>query len=137
MYCSKKVKLSHIALIIKSLEDTENFYSNILGFEKIYRPNFKSKGLWYRVGDFYLHLILSKTMTKPFIDPINQTAQTHFAIALTDIDYSKLLAKLKSLHIKIISEEFSKETETRQAFFYDPSFNMIEINDELKKNYNL
>ncbi|QUE31358.1 VOC family protein [Francisella philomiragia] len=130
---TKKIKLSHIALIIKNLENSEKFYSNILGFEKIYRPNFKSKGLWYRAGDFYLHLILSETMTRPFNDPINHTAQTHFAIALTTIDYTEFLAKLKSLDIKIISEEFSKETNTKQAFFYDPSFNMIEINNELDK----
>lgn len=129
---AKKIKLSHIALIIKNLKDTEKFYSNILGFEKIYRPNFKSKGLWYKVGDFYLHLILSETMARPFIDPINQTAQTHFAIALTNIDYTEFLAKLKSLDIKIISEEFSKETNIKQAFFYDPNFNMIEINNELE-----
>nr|WP_150465428.1 VOC family protein [Francisella sp. SYW-2] len=76
-----------------------------------------------------MHLILSETMTRPFIDPINQTAQTHFVIALTTIDYTEFLAKLKSLDIKIISEEFSKETNTKQAFFYDPSFNMIEVNN--------
>ncbi|GMN89825.1 VOC family protein [Francisella sciaenopsi] len=129
---AKKIKLSHIALIIKNLEAAENFYSNILGFEKIHRPNFKSKGLWYRAGDFYLHLILSETMIRSFIDPINQIAQTHFAITLTDIDYTEFLAKLKSLDIKIICEEFSKETKTKQAFFYDPSFNMIEINSEIQ-----
>ena len=132
MSCLNKIRLSHIALIIKNLENSENFYSDILGFEKIYRPSFKSKGLWYKVGDFSLHLILSETATRPFVDPVNQTAQVHFAIALTDYNYSIYLEKLKFIGAEIVSEECNKDTNIKQAFFYDPSFNMLEINNELK-----
>ena len=43
-------------------------------------------------------------MTRSYIDPINQTAKTHFAIALNDKDYSEYLTNLKSLDTGIISE---------------------------------
>lgn len=38
--------------------------------------------------------------------------------------------KFKVLDTGIISEEFSKETNAKQYFLYDISFNMIEINNE-------
>ncbi|ORM38809.1 hypothetical protein A2G94_02080 [Francisella endosymbiont of Ornithodoros moubata] len=71
-------------------------------------------------------------MTRSYIDPINQTAQTHFAIDLNYKDYSEYLTNLKSLDTGITSEEFSKEINTKQTFFYDTSFSIIEINNEIK-----
>lgn len=47
---------------------------------------------------------------------------------MTNSDYFKQKTKLESLNIEIITEDFSKETSTKQLFFYDPDFNMIEIN---------
>lgn len=99
----KSFKLDHIALTVIDIEITEKFYSNILGLTKIYRPKFDTPGLWYSLGECSLHLILSTDNKKA----VNKTTQPHFAIAMTDSDYLK------------------------QLFFYDPSFNMIEINTDI------
>ena len=122
----KSFKLDHIALTITDMEITENFYSNILELTKIYRPEFVTPGLWYSLGECSLHLILS--IDNFNIEFINKTTQPHFAIAMTNSDYLKQKTKLESLDIEIIDENFSKETNTKQLFFYDPNFNMIEIN---------
>ena len=122
----KSFKLDHIALTITDIKITENFYSNILGLTKIYRPKFVIPGLWYSLGDCSLHLILSTDSKNKKI--VSKTTQPHFAIAMTNSDYLKQKTKLESLNIEIIAEDFSKETSTKQLFFYDSSFNMIEIN---------
>ena len=82
--------------------------------------------LWYSLGDCSLHLILSTDSKNKKI--VSKTTQPHFAIAMTNSDYLKQKTKLESLNIEIIAEDFSKETSTKQLFFYDSSFNMIEIN---------
>ena len=46
----KSFKLDHIALTITDIKITENFYSNILGLTKIYRPKFVIPGLWCQMS---------------------------------------------------------------------------------------
>ena len=54
------VKISHIAIVVKNLDKARKFYGNILKLEEIKRPDFVIKGIWYRLGDFELHLMLSE-----------------------------------------------------------------------------
>ena len=41
--------LNHIALHVSNLEESNKFYGELLGLEKIKRPDFDFPGEWYRI----------------------------------------------------------------------------------------
>jgi catechol 2,3-dioxygenase-like lactoylglutathione lyase family enzyme len=51
-------KLDHASLLVKDVERSRRFYSQVLGMEEVPRPhNFDFPGAWFRKGSAELHLI--------------------------------------------------------------------------------
>jgi glyoxylase I family protein len=50
-------RIHHVSLAVRDLEKAQKFYTEVLRFQEIERPPFKSKGVWYAVGDQQLHLL--------------------------------------------------------------------------------
>jgi lactoylglutathione lyase len=54
----KIFELNHVALHVKDVEKSSEFYSTVLRLERIPRPAFTFPGAWFRLGEFQeLHLI--------------------------------------------------------------------------------
>ena len=53
--------LNHYLLVAKNLEQTRNFYTNVLGLELAERPDFGFPGYWLKIGDdICVHLASQK-----------------------------------------------------------------------------
>jgi catechol 2,3-dioxygenase-like lactoylglutathione lyase family enzyme len=68
-----------VSLAVRDLEQAKKFYSEVLHFQEIQRPPFRSKGIWYAVGNQQLHLLENpngETLRKREIDSVDG----HFAI---------------------------------------------------------
>lgn len=115
----------------KDLKTTKTFYTELLNLEEMDRPDFFIKGLWYKLGESQLHLMLCEDTPRPHIHPLNETVQPHFAIALTNEDFNSTIERLKSAAISFIGDVETNSFGVKQIFFYDPDNNMIEINNEL------
>lgn len=50
-------KVNHIALIVSDVGRSAAFYTNVMGFQQIRRPNFDRHGAWFTMGNIELHLI--------------------------------------------------------------------------------
>src|SRR5256712_12670390 len=51
-------KLDHASLLVKDVERSRRFYSQVLGMEEVPRPhNFDFPGAWFRKGRAEVHLI--------------------------------------------------------------------------------
>jgi len=50
-------KANHIALIVSDVGKSAHFYSDVLGFQQIRRPDFDRHGAWFTMGNLELHLI--------------------------------------------------------------------------------
>jgi len=51
-------RLDHAALLVKDVERSRRFYSQVLGMEEVPRPsNFHFPGAWFRKGSAEIHLI--------------------------------------------------------------------------------
>ena len=50
-------KANHIALIVSDVGRSAAFYSDVMGFQQIRRPNFDKQGAWFTIGNIELHLI--------------------------------------------------------------------------------
>jgi len=49
--------VNHIALIVSDVGRSSAFYSDVLGFQQVRRPNFDRHGAWFTMGNLELHLI--------------------------------------------------------------------------------
>ena len=77
--------LNHIALHVSNLEESNKFYGELLGLEKIKRPDFDFPGEWYRLGSTQeLYLIAGRN------DEVNSSKRgNHFALGVKDIDLAE------------------------------------------------
>lgn len=50
-------KVNHIAIIVSDVGRSAAFYTNVMGFQQIRRPNFDRHGAWFTMGNIELHLI--------------------------------------------------------------------------------
>lgn len=114
---SAMMPLQHVSLSVTDFEAAIGFYTDILGFEQMDRPDFGFPGAWLKTGNgVQIHLIEDPNFVAP--------AGPHVAFETKDMDAE--LARLRSLGVEV-GDDFEMNG-TRQAFFYDPSGNQFELN---------
>jgi catechol 2,3-dioxygenase-like lactoylglutathione lyase family enzyme len=107
----------HVSINVHDAELTGRFYTEVLGLEKLPRPDFPFKGLWLRAGGQEIHLIEVADHHAP--------EGQHFAFGVDDID--DVCAALDARGVKV-SKPMTIPGAGRQAFFRDPSGNLVELN---------
>ena len=83
--------LNHIALHVSNLEESNKFYGELLGLEKIKRPDFDFPGEWYRLGSTQeLHLIAGRN------DEVNSSKRgNHFALGVKRYGFNRIFFRKK------------------------------------------
>lgn len=127
---NSSIKINHIAIFIKNLDQARKFYGDILQLEEIERPEYFIKGIWYKIGNCELHLMQCENFILPPAHLLDETAQPHFALSMSKFNFHIVVKHLLDSKIKFVGdiEEFNG---VLQAFFYDYDHNMIEINNSL------
>ena len=117
--------LHHVSISVTDIEKAKNFYSNILGFQEISRPDFHFGGAWYDLGGQQLHLIVcpeSETLrSRAEIEP----KAGHFAVRVKNFEKTADFLKQQEVPIKEKRESVSGFA---QIFCVDPDNNLIEFN---------
>lgn len=120
MIPSRTMKLGgvhHVSINVHDADLTGRFYIEVLGLESLARPNFPFKGHWFRAGTQEIHLIEVADHKAP--------DGQHFAFGVDDID--AVCASLAERGVKV-SKPVDIPGAGRQAFFRDPSGNLVELN---------
>jgi glyoxylase I family protein len=107
----------HVSINVHDTEETGKFYIDVLGLEKLDRPDFGFPGMWLRSGGQEIHLMQVENHQAP--------DGQHFAFRVDDIE--AVIEELSSRGVKV-SKVFDLPGGARQAFLKDPSGNMLEIN---------
>jgi len=119
--------LNHISLLCKSVEDSINFYENVLGFVPIKRPgSFDFDGAWlfnYGVG---VHLLQSKNSEDlPKKSEINPR-DNHISFQCESMQVVEM--KLQDMEIKYVKRRVEEGgLYVDQLFIHDPDGFMIEM----------
>ncbi|XP_058774084.1 glyoxylase I 4-like [Vicia villosa] len=119
--------VNHISLICKSLEESINFYQNVLGFIPIRRPgSFDFEGAWlfgYGIG---IHLLQTANPENiPMKKEINPK-DNHISFQCESMGMvQKCLEEMKIDFARALVEENGVQVD--QLFFHDPDGFMIEI----------
>lgn len=121
---------NHIALSVKDVYKSVNFYQNIFNFKEIENTASESKTRWLSLNEGkQLHLI-----PRPD-DEIKTNKAVHFALITNDLDiFIKHLNKLKidySDWRDTPDKGYIRKDGIRQIYFQDPDGYWIEINNDI------
>jgi len=112
----------HAALVISNLEKSEQFYSQVLGLEKIDRE-LKFPGIWYQIGNFQLHLILAATIIPDAIDSQKLGRNRHLAFSVANLEEAKQQLTASNCPVQMSASGRSA------LFTQDPDGNIIELSE--------
>lgn len=107
-------QVNHIALVVEDIGDSLFFYSDIIGFQQIRRPNFDRHGAWLTMGNIELHLIKGTPACKRGQHD-HDLIVSHIAIECVDMD--GVLARLQ----KLKDSKFKKLTWRQNLSVPDPN----------------
>jgi len=115
--------IDHVSVSVGDIDQARAFYSDLLGFIEIDRPDFGFPGVWYRVGATPLHLTTGGDVRGR--DASLRPNDPHMAVAV-DGDLDGFLDRLRSEGVEVIELENSPAA-LRQTFVKDPWGNVIEF----------
>jgi len=102
-------RINHVSVNARNLQDSVDFYVDLLGVEPIPTPNFGFPVQWLALGSTQLHL---------FERDLQPTSHHHFAVAVDDV------------------EPVYRAAERRRAFDYDAFGNhLVELPGDLVQLY--
>ncbi|KAK3219426.1 hypothetical protein Dsin_013396 [Dipteronia sinensis] len=121
--------LNHVSLICRSVEESIDFYQNVIGFVPIIRPgSFDFDGAWLFGFGIGIHLLQSE-------DPEKLPKKTEINLKDNHISFQcesmgAVEKKLKEMEIKYKRARVEEGgIHVDQLFFHDPDGFMIEISD--------
>ena len=121
---------NHIALSVKDVNASVEFYQKVLQLEEIKNTASDSKTRWLALNDgLQLHLI-----PRPNSE-IKINKAVHFALSTTDID--SFINRLDDLKIDYSdwldtpNKDYIRKDGIKQVYFQDPNGYWIEINDDV------
>ncbi|BBK31139.1 catechol 2,3-dioxygenase-like lactoylglutathione lyase family enzyme [Stella humosa] len=119
-------KLAHVSVTVSDVAAADRFYGEMLGFERLARPDFGFPGSWYSLGQgLELHIIVNDALRRPDAERLGfEVRYPHFAIRVDDAD--RMQAALEAKGLKV-NELFSSPTGLRQLFVKDDDGNMVEF----------
>lgn len=123
-----KAKIDHIAIVVSSLDESAQFYSEILGLEEITNQTKKSHIRWFQFADgVELHLIQTSK------EGLSVKKDQHLAVAINDLERFVLMLEAKGVYFENWPGERGKTNERpdgiKQVYIQDPDGNWIEVND--------
>jgi lactoylglutathione lyase len=114
------IRLNHVSISARDLEESIRFYAEIFGMERIPSPTFRHPVAWLRLGDQQLHLFQRETSAPEF---------HHIGIDVDD--FESVYVRTKELGIQESDSWFSHIYElpdgSVQFYLRDPGGNLVEV----------
>ncbi|MEY8020144.1 VOC family protein [Muriicola sp. SD30] len=121
-------RIDHYSMVVTDLEETGNFYANILGLQDIPHPSNAAGFRWFSIdGTAQLHLIKKDKVEK------NRSKSEHLCLSISNLD--EFIAYLKDTNVSYWDWEGTKGAVSvrgdgvRQIYLLDPEGNWVEINN--------
>jgi glyoxylase I family protein len=114
--------LNHVALMTRRLDESKAFWTRVMGFREVVRPNFNFRGAWITGHGLIIHLLENPKAGDPS-DEI-QTRENHLALHTSDL---ARIEQLLAAHGIVYRKKTLADTTVQQVFFQDPDGNVIEV----------
>lgn len=127
-YRGEKAGFNHLAIHVSDLQQSRDFYGNVIGLDSIPNPVNDGRRTWYRISEHgQLHIIAGAQRTA-------HDKNTHLCFSVSSIN--DFIPVLKKRNIPFESWTGEKATVTKRAdgvqqiYFQDPDGYWIEMNDD-------
>jgi lactoylglutathione lyase len=123
----KPPEFDHIAIHVRDLGKSVEFYEKVMGLEKIPEPFKDGRHVWFRMGAHnQLHVVGGAP------EPSQQPIDNHFAFRVASL--TDFMARLDQMQVKYRSFKGDgkitpRPDGVRQIYFQDPDGYWIEVND--------
>jgi catechol 2,3-dioxygenase-like lactoylglutathione lyase family enzyme len=116
-------RINHVSVNARDLEESVDFYVELLGAEPIPTPNFGLPVQWLALGRTQLHL---------FQRDLEPTSHHHFGITVDDLEPVYRVAERRGVfdHDSFRSHLVELPGDVVQLYLRDPAGNLIEIDHE-------
>ncbi|BAY48653.1 phosphonate metabolism protein PhnM [Scytonema sp. HK-05] len=108
--------INHINLSVKNLEESFQFYQEVLGFQPIAKWK---KGAYFLAGDLWFCIFEDENTRDA---PLKE--YTHIAFTVCEQDFAKISDRIRNSQAKIWQENTS---EGASVYFTDPNHHKLEI----------
>jgi len=114
-------KIAHLGVAVKNIEETEKFYSEVLGLEIHDRENLKDiKATFIPVGDTAIELLQSTTPEGVMAKFIEKRGEGIHHIAYHVDNIEKTLEELKAKGVPLIDEKPRRGAHNSKVAFLHP-----------------
>lgn len=110
----------HVSINVGDHAEAHRFYTDVLGLTELPRPDLGFPGSWLAAGDQEIHLLE--------VEGVEAPKGQHFALRVHDLDVA--IAHLAD-HGVSTTQPSEIAGVCRQAFFQDPTGNLIELNQPI------
>ena len=115
--------MNHFTIVTDSLEETVQFYQELLGLKTGYRPPMSFPGAWmYCADEAVLHIINKDTLPAEKAGILD-----HMAFSATDLNGTLATLKSRGLTYDLRRQQ---ATGVWQLFFHDPNGARVELDFE-------
>ncbi|MFO0914417.1 MAG: VOC family protein [Pirellulales bacterium] len=121
--------IDHITIVVGDLQRSIDFYGQVLGMERIDRPDFGFPGAWFQAGKAQIHMNVTGPEAGqaglPDLGSSQPSRGFHYAFEVDSCDGAA--DRLRSHGIEIITGPRSRPDGWRQVYIYDPDHHLIEL----------
>ncbi|MFT4053777.1 MAG: VOC family protein [Novosphingobium sp.] len=120
-------RISHVNLAIRDEQASREFYVGLLGLTEVWRVPQPQPGLWLQIGTKQIHLL--RPIDDGELPPQRVLTQTPMAphLAFSVADVKVVAQRLEANGVAVVFSPYMEG----QAFFTDPSGNILEILEDL------
>ena len=121
-------QFNHVALPTRRLDESRQFYIDVLGAKLISRPNFSFRGAWLYIGGIQIHLIEDEVAPHP--TGVINSRDRHIAFPVADIEATEEFLKQRGIPYKRGS---IADRNIPQIYIQDPDGHTIELGSKYWK----
>ena len=113
--------INHVTILTRDLDQSERFYAELVGAERLVSPNFGTPVRWLRVGDVQIHLLQAGS---------GGGGSGHFGITVDDLATVYERARALDALDPAVNGHYLWELPggVVQLYLRDPSGNLVEVN---------
>jgi catechol 2,3-dioxygenase-like lactoylglutathione lyase family enzyme len=113
--------INHVTVVTRDLDESERFYAELFGAERLVSPNFGTPVRWLRVGDAQIHLLNAIG---------GGGGAGHFGITVDDLAPVYERARALGALDPVVNGHYLWELPDGvvQLYVRDPSGNLVEVN---------
>lgn len=123
-----QAKINHVAVAVVDLQESEQFYRDVIGLKQIEEPFKVGRHAWFDMGGSELHVI------KAADEKREHDISSHLCFSVSDLD--EFVENLSAHGVEYSDfggnpGEFTVRPDgVRQIYFTDPDGHWIEVNDD-------